>query len=65
MVRFMHDAIELSGNTTSDPVSMVNTATNLDKELNEIKAFMPNIWKYETIYLEQPAKHVYGYSYHI
>jgi hypothetical protein len=65
MVRFMHDAIELSGNTTSDPISMVSAATNLDKELDEIKAFMPNIWKYETIYLEQPAKHGYGYSYHI
>jgi hypothetical protein len=65
MIRFMRDAIDLSGNTISDPVSMVRAAISLDKELDDIKAFMPNIWKYETVYLEQPAKHVYGYSYHI
>ncbi|KAF2790708.1 hypothetical protein K505DRAFT_76582 [Melanomma pulvis-pyrius CBS 109.77] len=65
IVRFMRHAIELTADTTSDPVHMVDTATTLDKELNDIRDFIPEIWKYETVYIEKPSEHVYGNSYHI
>ncbi|KAF2710438.1 hypothetical protein K504DRAFT_262151 [Pleomassaria siparia CBS 279.74] len=65
LVRFMHNAINISGDKTSDPVAMVNTAIHLDRDLDEIGAFMPNIWKYETVYIEEPAEYVYGNSYHV
>ncbi|KAF2876291.1 hypothetical protein BDV95DRAFT_221506 [Massariosphaeria phaeospora] len=65
MVRFMQQAINLTHDKTSDPAVMVSQAMKLDRELDDIKAQVPNIWTYETVYLDHPSQHVYGDFYHV
>lgn len=65
MVRFMKNAISLSGDKTSDPVTIVAEAMKLDRELDEIKTLIPSVWKYETFQLEKPVEHVFSNTYHI
>lgn len=65
LVRFMYHAIQLNQDKSSDPVTMVTRAIQLDHELDSIKALTPEVWQYETVYLGQPAEYVYGNSYHI
>lgn len=65
MVRFMRDAVNLTQDKRNDPATMVGKALELDRELDSIEALLPNIWKYETVYLEKPAPHVFGNFYHI
>jgi hypothetical protein len=38
---------------------------NLDRELEMIKALIPKVWRYETVDLDEPFKHVHGTSYHV
>lgn len=65
LVRFMQRTIDLTQDKTSDPAFTVAAALQIDKELDNIKGLIPNIWKYETVYLENPGESVYGNSYHI
>ncbi|KAJ4370374.1 hypothetical protein N0V83_004892 [Neocucurbitaria cava] len=65
VVNVIHDAINLSQDKRSNPVTMVNTALAIDNELDEIKSLMPSIWHYETIYLEQPSEYQFGDCYHV
>ncbi|KAF2474639.1 uncharacterized protein BDR25DRAFT_167916, partial [Lindgomyces ingoldianus] len=65
MIRFMLRVINLSGDSDSDPASMVASATKLDRELDTLKALIPNIWKYETVVLEEPLESVHSGFYHI
>ena len=65
LTHFLHDSIDLNRDKESDPVSMVTKATNLDRELDNIRALIPKIWQYETVRLEQPSPHAYGSFYHI
>lgn len=65
LTNFMHNTINLNRDTKSDPVTLVTTAVNLDRELDRIKALMPAIWKYETVQLQQPSAYAYGTFYHI
>lgn len=65
IVRFMRAAIDLVADTTSDPLSLVNSALQRDEDLNALYALLPNIWKHETVYLEKPVEHVQGNNYHM
>ncbi|KAH7402137.1 hypothetical protein DE146DRAFT_456302 [Phaeosphaeria sp. MPI-PUGE-AT-0046c] len=65
LVDVMHGSISLNQDRDSDPNSMVNTALDLDRELNDIKALMPTVWDSERISLESPSEHLYGNVYDI
>lgn len=65
VVNVMYDAINLNQDKHSDPVTMVNTALKIDRELDIIKALMPSIWHYETITLGQPSEYHFGDTYHV
>ncbi|KAH6612648.1 hypothetical protein C7974DRAFT_406022 [Boeremia exigua] len=65
LVHFMHDAIDLNRHKDGDPIEMVNRATNLDRELDSIKALIPKIWQYETVRLSQPSDNAHGTFYHV
>lgn len=65
VVHVMHDAINLNQDKLSDPVTMVNTAVNIDCELDQIKALMPSIWHYETVHLKQRSEYQFGDCYHV
>lgn len=60
IVEVMHDAINLNQDKMSDPITILNNALKIDRELDEVKALMPSIWHYETIYLEQNSEYHYG-----
>jgi hypothetical protein len=65
LVHFMVQAINLSGDKTSDPLAMVTKALKLDDVLDSIKALIPNIWRYKIIHLDEPVEHVHGAFYHV
>jgi hypothetical protein len=65
LVDVLHASIQLNQNHDTEPITMVNTAMSLDRELHEIKEHMPSIWDYETILLEKPSPHLYGTMYRI
>ena len=65
LVHFMVDAINLSGDKTSDPIAMIAKALNLDHELNQIKTMIPKIWRYKIVHLNKPVNYVHGTSYHV
>lgn len=65
LVGAMHEAINLNQDKIKNPVDAVNIALNLDRELDQIKALMPDVWNYETIYLESPPDYMFGNKYHI
>ncbi|KAF1846029.1 uncharacterized protein K460DRAFT_338880 [Cucurbitaria berberidis CBS 394.84] len=65
MVSVMSDSIDLNHDKLSDPVIMVNRALIIDREIDEVTALMPTIWHYETVFLKNPSKHLYGDSYHV
>ncbi|PSN65417.1 hypothetical protein BS50DRAFT_645593 [Corynespora cassiicola Philippines] len=65
MVRFMVDAINLAHDKTSDPQTIVENALAYDQGLDDIHDLVPNVWRYETLYLEKQVKDVYGNLYHV
>lgn len=65
LANFLHDSVALNQDNAGDPISMVTKAINLDRELNEIAALIPNIWQFETVHLDVPCKDVYGSFYHV
>jgi hypothetical protein len=65
LVDLLHSSIYLNQDLTTDPKTMVQSALNLDREVDKIKALMPSVWEYETVYLEHPSEHLYGKLYHI
>ncbi|KAF9692254.1 hypothetical protein EKO04_009373 [Ascochyta lentis] len=65
LTHFMHDSINLNKDKESDPLTLITKATNLDRELDSIKALMNRIWQYETVQLKQPSEYAYGTFYHI
>ncbi|KAF1997999.1 hypothetical protein P154DRAFT_440091 [Amniculicola lignicola CBS 123094] len=64
-VRFLHRAIDSSIHTAEDPVQWVMAAMDLARELQELPQLIPNIWRYETVYIGKPTQYVYGNSYDI
>ncbi|KAF2175423.1 hypothetical protein K469DRAFT_610743 [Zopfia rhizophila CBS 207.26] len=64
MVRYMRHAIDLTKDS-SDSASIVATSLKLDKSLEDLKARIPDIWKYEIVPLKEPMDTVYGNFYHI
>ncbi|KAF2015755.1 hypothetical protein BU24DRAFT_491966 [Aaosphaeria arxii CBS 175.79] len=65
MVGFMARAITLTQVTTKTPPEMLNDALELDRELDHLKTLIPNIWLYETVYLDEPDEYCYTDHYHI
>jgi hypothetical protein len=65
LIDVMHAGIHLNQDKVTDPKTMVESAWNIDREMEEIKALMTSIWKYEIVHLEQPSEHLYGDIYHI
>jgi hypothetical protein len=65
IVRFMQHTIDLVADTTSDPLTLVNSALQRDEDLNAVYALLPNIWKHEVVYLDKPVEHVYGNCYNM
>jgi hypothetical protein len=65
LVDVLHASIELNQDHDTEPITMVNTAMSLDRELHEIKEHMPSIWNYETVLLEEPSPQLYGTMYRI
>jgi hypothetical protein len=64
LAQFITDAMTLNEDTTSGPVAMITKALKLDRELGEIKALIPKIWRYETVHLDKPFEYAYGTFYH-
>jgi len=60
MIRWLHDMARLKQNKTTDSATMVARATKLAHEFNEIRALIPEIFQYDTVYLERPAEYVFG-----
>jgi hypothetical protein len=65
LIGVLHSSIQLNQDQETEPRTMVHSAMNLDRELNEINEHMPSIWNYETVLLEQPSPHLYGNMYRI
>lgn len=65
LVDVMHGSINLNQDRNNDPNSLVNTALELDRELDDIKVLMPTVWDNERVTLEQPSEHLYGNIYDI
>ncbi|KAF2266388.1 hypothetical protein CC78DRAFT_156307 [Lojkania enalia] len=65
MVRWIQRAIDLGHSTTADPATAIATARELLEELAHIRASLPSVWEYQTIYLEEPNEYVYGATYHV
>ncbi|KAF2845075.1 hypothetical protein T440DRAFT_284488 [Plenodomus tracheiphilus IPT5] len=65
IVEVMHDAINLNQDKQADPKTMIARALQIDRELDEVKALMPSIWHYETVYLDTPSPYHYGNFYSV
>lgn len=65
IVEVMHDAINLNQDRLADPVTMLERALNIDRELDKVKALMPTIWHYETVQLKKPSRYHYGNFYSV
>lgn len=48
-----------------DPASIVSDVLRLDGELDSLQFRLRTLWRYETMHLERPVKHVFGNVYHI
>ncbi|KAF1971377.1 hypothetical protein BU23DRAFT_180604 [Bimuria novae-zelandiae CBS 107.79] len=64
-VEVLEKAISLMANEEGDPVTLVSDILGLDCELGLVKFLLRTLWRYETVYLDKPAEHVFGHYYHI
>jgi hypothetical protein len=65
LIDVMHASISLNNDKHTDPKTMVAKALEIDREMDEIKALMTSIWKYEEVHLEQPSEYLHGRIYHV
>jgi len=65
IVEVMHDAINLNQDRLADPITMLERALKIDRELDDVKALMPSIWHYETVHLDAPSRYHYGNFYSV
>jgi hypothetical protein len=65
LVRFLTYAVELSIDTTSDPRTLVAAAIEHFDEMNKLKELVPQVWQFETLYLDEPSAYIYGKSYQV
>lgn len=65
IVKITHDIVNINKDNSSDPVSMVIKAMSIDKEMDEIKEDMPDIWHFETQHLTEPVRYHHGSVYTI
>jgi hypothetical protein len=65
MHRWLNETIRLRHDELSSPAKMAACALRLIHEFREVRALMPEIFRYEIVYLEPPTEYVFGNSYHI
>jgi hypothetical protein len=65
LIDVMHASINLNNDKHTDPKTMVTRALEIDREMDEIKALMTSIWKYEEVHLEQRSEYFHGKIYHV
>ncbi|KAJ4301133.1 hypothetical protein N0V90_003223 [Kalmusia sp. IMI 367209] len=64
-VQVLTKAISVMQNTAGNPVTVVSDVLKLVHELDSMHFFLQTLWRYEVVYMDKPAEHVFGTFYHI